>query len=211
MPGRRAGKPERFVLAWGPMARFRRRVLPTLLVVAAGCLSPTLPLPPPAQPEIETVSQGLVELSGEVPQPLVPVIARNVRTEIFAGETADERGAYRFQIAAEPGDELRLWYTLNYDRSEETAGTVPGVGLPAPSLPTITEPDAEGLVTVGGTIARPLGEVFVHNLTLEQTVSVASDSEGRYSLDVPAGSGDRMALWYEYGRDRSPELTFTVE
>lgn len=211
MPGRRAGKRERFVLAWGPMARFRRRVLPTLLVVVAGCLSPTLPLPPPADPEIEVVSQGLVELSGEVPEPSVPVIAQNVRTEVFAGEMADERGAYRFQIAAEPGDPMRLWYTHSLDKSEEAKFSIPEVGLPAPALPTISGPDAEGLLTIEGTIPRPLGEVFVHNLTLEQTVSVASDSEGRYALDVSAGSGDRMALWYEYGRDRSPELAFTVE
>ncbi len=199
------------MLAWEPMARFRRRVLPTLLVVVAGCLSPTLPLPPPAQPEIETVSQGLVELSGEVPLPRVSVIAQNVRTEVFAGDMADDGGAYRFQIGAEPGDSMRLWYNHNYDKSEETTFVVPEVGLPAPSLPTITEPGAEGTVTVAGTIARPLGEVFVHNVTLEQTVSSASDSQGRYSVDVPAGSGDRLELWYEYGSDESSTLAFTVE
>lgn len=193
------------------MARIRRRVLPTLLVVAAGCLSPTLPLPPPAEPEIETVGEGLVELSGEVPEPRVPVIAQNVRTEVFAGEMADERGAYRFQIAASPGDPMRLWYTHNLERSEEARFSIPEVGLPAPALPTISGPDAEGLVTIEGAIPRPLGEVFVRNDSVDQTESVASDSTGAYSIDVAAERGDAMSLWYEYGSDRSPELTFTVE
>jgi len=193
------------------MARIRRRILPTMLVLAAGCLSPTLPLPPPADPEIEVVSEGIVELSGEVPEPSVPVIAQNVRTEVFAGEMADERGAYRFQIAAEPGDPMRLWYTKNLDKSEEARFSIPEAGLPAPPLPTVSGPDAEGLLTIEGTIPRPLGEVFVRNDSLDQTESVASDSTGAYALDVAAESGDAMSLWYEYGSDQSPALTFTVE
>lgn len=192
------------------MVRARRLFLVSLLVVFGGCLSPTLPLPPPATPEVETVSQGLVELSGTVPEPHATVIAENRMTGLFAGTTADEVGAYRFRIEAEPGQRLRLYYEAGSLRSEDLLFAVPEVGLPALAAPTLGGPDSEGWLTLSGQLPRPLGQLYVRHVERDETSSVASDSDGAYSLRLLAASGDALELWYVYGPDRSEPLAITV-
>jgi len=89
--------------------RSRRRWLLGAALFAAGCLSPTLPLPPPTNPEMTaTDTQGLVQLSGSVP-PQSEVFALNHNTNQIAGQYT-ESGAYKFTIAAQEHDSMSLWY-----------------------------------------------------------------------------------------------------
>jgi hypothetical protein len=95
------------------MPRVSRR---WLLVVAgalvAGCLSPTLPLPPPSRPTVEGPDQdGMVTLDGAV-QGDAAVYSANPRTGDIRGQFTAADGHYHFQIAAEVGDELELWYSV---------------------------------------------------------------------------------------------------
>ncbi len=89
--------------------RSRRRWLVGVALFVAGCLSPTLPLPPPTSPEIAaTDTQGLVQLSGSVP-PQSEVFALNHNTNVIAGQYT-ESGAYKFTIEALEHDSMSLWY-----------------------------------------------------------------------------------------------------
>jgi hypothetical protein len=101
------------------MNRFGRRAFLAVVAsgVVAGCLSPTLPLPPPEPPTVEPVGQGMYALSGVIPEPGM-VEALNLRTQEIFG-LATERD-YRFRIFAEPGDRIQLWYTTGGDLSEFT-------------------------------------------------------------------------------------------
>jgi hypothetical protein len=100
------------------MVRIRRRLL--LLAagaLAAGCLSPTLPLPPPSRPTVEGPDQnGMVILDGNV-QGDAPVYAANIRTGDIRGQFTAADGHYRFPIAAQVGDELELWYSVGTQNS----------------------------------------------------------------------------------------------
>lgn len=93
------------------MARLTRRLLLLLVAggVTAGCLSPTLPLPPPSRPTVEGPDQdGMVTLEGDVPGSAV--YAANPRTGEIAGQFTPD-GHYLFQIGAELNDELVFWYS----------------------------------------------------------------------------------------------------
>jgi len=100
------------------MVRIRRRLL--LLAagaLAVGCLSPTLPLPPPSRPTVEGPDEtGMVTLDGHV-QGEAPVYAANPRTGDIRGQFTEADGHYRFQIAAQVGDELELWYSVGTQNS----------------------------------------------------------------------------------------------
>ena len=92
----------------GMFPRSRRSWLLGAALFGAGCLSPTLPLPPPSDPTLSSDSQGLVRLSGTV-QPESEVFALNQRTNLISGQYTAS-GRYEFTIAAEEQDLLSLWY-----------------------------------------------------------------------------------------------------
>src|SRR4051812_43325976 len=88
----------------------RRKVLAWAGVSALGapaCLSPTLPLPPPEVPDALQVGEGTYRLLGALPL-LGNVFVVNKRTSDIRGRESVIQ--YRFDVLAEPGDEMVLWY-----------------------------------------------------------------------------------------------------
>lgn len=83
-----------------------------------GCLSPTLPMPPPAKPDIDGPDErGVVVLSGHAP-PESHVFAENENTGFSYGQRTNAvTGAYRFPILARFGDVISMYYRLNEDES----------------------------------------------------------------------------------------------
>lgn len=88
--------------------RSRRGWLVGAALAAAGCLSPTLPLPPPSEPIISADTQGLIRLKGTV-QPDSEVFALNRNTNLINGQYTPS-GAYDFTIAAQERDAISFWY-----------------------------------------------------------------------------------------------------
>jgi hypothetical protein len=95
-------------------------------LAVVGCLSPTLPLPPPSKPTIEGPDpQGNVTLSGRV-ESGANVYAANLRTGDIRGQIdLDGDGWYKFQIPAQVGDEMQLWYTMGTDESPSVIFVIP--------------------------------------------------------------------------------------
>jgi hypothetical protein len=78
-------------------------------LLAAGCLSPTLPLPPPSDPTVSsTDTQGLVLLAGTV-QPESEVFALNHSTNLISGQYT-QSGNYAFTMQAQERDFVSLWF-----------------------------------------------------------------------------------------------------
>lgn len=96
----------------------RRWFLTVGAAILTGCLSPTLPMPPPSKPDIEGPDErGVVVLSGHV-LPESHVYADNENTGLSYGQIADAvTGAYRFPILASVGDGISMFYRLNGDSS----------------------------------------------------------------------------------------------
>jgi len=93
------------------MVSRRRWLALGVALVVTGCLSPTLPLPPPSKPVVEGPDQqGMVTLDGYVDGEVV--YAANMRTGEIRGQFVAPDGHYRFAIGAEVGDELELWYQV---------------------------------------------------------------------------------------------------
>ncbi|HET7545054.1 MAG TPA: hypothetical protein VFK05_34545 [Polyangiaceae bacterium] len=89
--------------------RSRRGWLLGTALLVAGCLSPTLPLPPPDAPTMaSTDTAGLVRLTGSV-EPGSEVFALNRSTNLIAGQYT-ESGAYDFTIQAQERDPITFWY-----------------------------------------------------------------------------------------------------
>lgn len=107
--------------------RGRRRVLLLAALCVSGCLSPTLPLPPPSRPDtIEGPDQqGLVHVEGTVPG-YAEAFLKNDRTGVGVFQQTGRDGRYSLSIAAQPGDYLQLWYEQNGDESPFTDVYVPG-------------------------------------------------------------------------------------
>jgi len=119
------------------MLRLPRRLALAVLLGAlpAACLSPTLPLPPPSKPEkIEGPdAQGIVTLTGTLPQPRARAIVFNQREGDIDQTGAD--AAYVLRIPAAPGEELEFWYEIGLERSPSIVFLVPaaadaGTGAP---------------------------------------------------------------------------------
>ncbi len=86
-------------------------------LLAVGCLSPTLPLPPPDKPDVEGPDQdGYVTLTGYVPAYALAQ-ALNLRTGEIAGQVTDQTGYYEFRLRAEINDECVFWYDDDTERS----------------------------------------------------------------------------------------------
>ena len=102
----------------------RRRLVLLAALAACSCLSPTLPLPPPSEPEVSgPTEQGLVRLQGSV-RPNSWVFALNERTELAYAQATHETGRYDLEIRAEVGDEILLWYEIGNDKSESLEVTI---------------------------------------------------------------------------------------
>jgi len=108
------------------MARVVRRLL---LAVAglclASCLSPTLPLPPPAKPDVSGPDEsGYVRLQG-VAAPLSEVIAWHRNSDLIAGQVTGDTAFYDFEIKAEENDVIELWYIKGSEESSSVKIVVP--------------------------------------------------------------------------------------
>jgi hypothetical protein len=113
-------------------SRSRRSWLLGAALFAAGCLSPTLPLPPPTSPEMTaTDTQGLVQLSGNVP-PQSAVFALNHNSNVIAGQYT-ESGAYQFTIEAQEHDSMSLWYVHATEESPPAEFFIKLTPAPAPT------------------------------------------------------------------------------
>lgn len=106
------------------MRQFVRRcfVLSGVSLALAGCLSPTLPLPPPVQPEVEPVGNGQYELRGEIPDPGF-VLFLNKRTNVVNGALTDRK--YTVVISAQPKDAMQLWYESGNEVSDIVEFEIP--------------------------------------------------------------------------------------
>jgi hypothetical protein len=99
--------------------RFRRSWLLGAALLAAGCLSPTLPLPPPSEPSVTASStEGLVRFQGAV-LPQSEVYALDHNSNLIAGQHTDS-GEYDFTMAALPGDNMSFWYVHEAMESSST-------------------------------------------------------------------------------------------
>jgi hypothetical protein len=93
------------------------------LLVGSGCLSPTLPLPPPEEPtEIQKVGDRQYLLTGSIPEPGV-VETLNARNGLTFGQVTD--GPYSFEITALPGDQIQLWYSTGQRTSDSVLFEIP--------------------------------------------------------------------------------------
>jgi hypothetical protein len=106
--------------------RLQRRSLLAGALVAVACYSPTLPLPPPGQPEVSAVAgtRDRYRLMGQV-EPHSEVIARNRRTELLAGQLTGGDGRYDFVVDGLEGDSMELWYVVGKDASPRLLFVLP--------------------------------------------------------------------------------------
>jgi hypothetical protein len=83
-----------------------------------GCLSPTLPLPPPSPPEVtETDTEGVYRVTGFV-KPNARAEAWNLSSDLFWGQQTRSDGAYDFLVEGQPGDPMVLFYVIGTDQSD---------------------------------------------------------------------------------------------
>lgn len=122
------GQPAQPVLSQPQMARVRhlRRLFFSVAgLCLASCLSPTLPLPPPSRPDVGAPDEsGFSRLQGFAAA-RVEVIAWNHDNDLIAGQVTGQDSRYDFQIAAESGDTIELWYIQGRDESQSVVVTVP--------------------------------------------------------------------------------------
>lgn len=109
------------------MVRAARRLL--LLAAGlclAGCLSPTLPLPPPDRPSVSAPDEnGLARLQGIAPAAKVEVIAWNRQTDLISGQVTGDDALYDFTIPAKVGDDIVVWYEQGDQTSQSVTVVVP--------------------------------------------------------------------------------------
>lgn len=104
---------------------FRRALLVLGALVLGACYAPTLPLPPPVDPDIDGPTEtGTYRLSGNV-TPNALVIALNRRTDLSFGQQTAGDGHYDFEIEADPGDAITLWYVAGVDQSPPVIFSIP--------------------------------------------------------------------------------------
>lgn len=94
----------------------RRLVCVFAAIAVVGCLSPTLPLPPPSEPVVTGPTEaGLLRLRGSAPErSWMHAYNRNTGNGAFQEVRA---GRYDFTIQAKTGDRLVLWYAMDGEES----------------------------------------------------------------------------------------------
>ena len=100
----------------------RRRTL--LLIAALGlsaCLSPTLPVPPPDEPQgVSLGADGLWDVRGEC-SPGAVVLVRNLDTGVITGvEDQDADGRYFLRVAGDLCARAEVWEVVDDDVSGRT-------------------------------------------------------------------------------------------
>ncbi len=102
--------------------------------VVVGCTSPTLPLPPPAEPSVlASITPGHVTLTstgGAEANAIIVVFNTNPavsRDDRVSATQADERGSWKVDVVASSGDRLDITQQIDTDRSPSTSITVPNL------------------------------------------------------------------------------------
>jgi len=102
------------------------------IAVAAGCLAPTLPVPPPSQPEIiGPGADGLVTLKGRAgsAQSQAEITVWNPALDGGKGEgrttIANPDGSWQETIPAAPKQTLWVWQTVGFERSSQIEVHIP--------------------------------------------------------------------------------------
>jgi hypothetical protein len=114
----------------GPRPASRRRWLRALvagvcLLLPLGCLSPTLPLPPPSRPDISPPdASGLTAIVGRVPGGTT-ALAQNLETGRLVGQVTGDSGTYELRLQATIGDQVVVWYRDGLTDSAAVQLTVP--------------------------------------------------------------------------------------
>lgn len=115
-----------------PRRSWLRTVAVAAVAALAGCLAPTLPVPPPGQPEISGPdASGLVTLKGasESAQPNAEVTVWNPSLNGGRGEgrvtIAGPDGAWQLTIPAASKQTLWCWQTVGFDRSSQIEIRIP--------------------------------------------------------------------------------------
>lgn len=110
----------------------RRRLLRACLAVfavgVAGCLAPTLPIPPPTTPEVTAPdADGNVHLTGGKgsAQPGAYVTVWNLRLERGRTSRAAADGSWSEVVPAQSKDILYVWQESGNDRSDSVEIKVP--------------------------------------------------------------------------------------
>jgi len=107
------------------LSALRRFLLLSAGVCLAGCLSPTLPLPPPDRPDVSSPDEsGFVRLQGVAPAD-AEVIAWNHRNDLIAGQVTGDDARYDFTMKAEVNDVIELWYVVGSEESQSVRINVP--------------------------------------------------------------------------------------
>lgn len=100
-------------------------------MLAAGCLAPTLPLPPPEAPDASIGSEdGVVRLDAQGALPDAIVVVYNTNQTVppsdrVSGAQADKAGAWSCEIRAQSGDVLRISQEVDGTRSDTLNFQVP--------------------------------------------------------------------------------------
>ena len=97
-------------------------------VAATGCLSPTLPLPPPYQPSVSKVDgEGYVTVQGGAgaADPGAVVYGYDQQNGHGAIDTVGGSGQYLLRMQATAGDKIIVWQEQGSDRSPAITVTVP--------------------------------------------------------------------------------------
>lgn len=116
----------------------RRVFLIGLLALAsgslAGCLAPTLPLPPPSAPLVTTPDPaGFVRVTGRV-QSHASVYILNTSTNKGVNQWTEEDGRYDLELRAEIGDRLNVWQKVGTHESDYVEVVVPA-STPIDNIP----------------------------------------------------------------------------
>ncbi len=85
----------------------------------------------------------------------------------------------------------------------------PTLPLPPPSKPVIDGPDAEGNVTLTGTVTSR-ATVYALNIGTGEGRFQVTGQDGAYAIVIPAQKGDELSVWYALGTDDSPSVVFRV-
>ncbi|MBX3262547.1 MAG: hypothetical protein KIS78_23795 [Labilithrix sp.] len=106
---------------------FSRGVIALAVAAGVACTSPTLPLPPPAQPTVSVGSEPntfrLKSERGAIPNALIVVVNRNEllpRDQRVEGTLADELGSWELEIVANAGDTVDISQEDGTTRSPTT-------------------------------------------------------------------------------------------
>lgn len=96
-----------------------------LMALPIGCLSPTLPLPPPSRPDISPPdASGVTSIVGRVPGGTT-ALAENLETGRLVGQVTGESGNYDLRLQAAIGDQVVVWYRDGLEDSATVQLTVP--------------------------------------------------------------------------------------